>query len=116
MRRTPSRRPFPVAATLFLGGLVAFSPAAPAQEQAPAVLAPPTAAPDVATPATTQSAPDKVNEVAEALAARKEREEQLKALPAVQVKSLREVVQFAIEKDDVVLRTSIPPTEMAAVI
>lgn len=68
-------------------------------------------------PAATQSVESEQQQArVEAQATRKDREDQLKALPSVKVKSLRELVHFAIEGDDVILRTSIPPTEMAAVV
>jgi hypothetical protein len=92
-RHTPHRF-LPIIAVL--GAWLTASLAA-AQSAAPA----PATAPDAA---------------AEALAARKDREEQLKTMPAVHVKSLRDVVQFAIENDDVVLRTSVAPTDMAAIV
>lgn len=62
-------------------------------------------------PATTQATAD--NEAAEA---RTRREEELKDLPVVRVGSLREIVQFSIENDDIVVRTTVPPTDISAVV
>jgi hypothetical protein len=90
----------------FAAALLAFGfTASIVQAQTPAT-APATA------PATTQAAADEVDPEAH----RKDREAFLKQMPVVQVNSLRDVVSFALEKDELVLRTSIPPTEMAAVV
>ncbi|MDQ3439407.1 MAG: hypothetical protein M3478_03555 [Planctomycetota bacterium] len=64
-------------------------------------------------PATTQSGKE---QDLDPDAHRKERETFLKQMPVVRVESLRDVVSFALEKDDIVLRTSIPPTDMSAVV
>ncbi len=109
MRRTTHYRLLRLAAAAL--GILAPSLPAAAQDGAmptsTAVRKRPTTA-----PATTQAAPG--DDVAEAQAARKEREEQLTGMPALHVKSLREVVQFAIENDDVILRTSLPPAETSS--
>ncbi|MGB7159558.1 MAG: hypothetical protein WBD40_15940 [Tepidisphaeraceae bacterium] len=55
-------------------------------------------------------------EAAELAKQKKEREEERERLPKVDARSFRDVAQFAIENDDLVLRTSIPPTEMAAIL
>ncbi|HEV2294539.1 MAG TPA: hypothetical protein VGR35_11845 [Tepidisphaeraceae bacterium] len=100
IRRSPHCRPVPAIAAAVLCAGVSLAPAQTSPAPAP--------------PATTQSAAD--NEAAETLAMRKEREGQLKNMPVVHVKSLREVVQFAIEKDDIVVRTTVPPTDICAVV
>lgn len=105
MRCNLRHRSLPLAAALLTASVAASATAA--QDDAAPANAPATA------PASTQPIRD---DAAAALAARKEREAQLKSLPAVQVKSLREIVQFAIENDNVVLRTSVPPTEMSSVV
>ena len=104
MQTLAPHRPTRFAAVLLAFGFTSF-PACIVQAQSPAT-APATA------PATTQAAGDEVDPEAH----RKEREAFLKQMPVVQVDSLRDVVSFALEKDELVLRTSIPPTEMAAVV
>ena len=89
------RRPTALLALLF----AALLPALPLHAQ------------PAATEPTTQE-----KEVAELQRVRKEREAEQAQLPKTHVKSLRDVVLFAIENDDLVLRTSIPPTENAAVV
>jgi len=54
---------------------------------------------------------------AEALAKLKtEREQERSGLPMTHMKSLRDAVQFSIENDDLVVRTNIPPVDMAAIL
>jgi hypothetical protein len=47
---------------------------------------------------------------------RKAREQELKAMPVARVAAMRDVVQFAIENDDLIVRTSIPTTDGSAVV
>lgn len=67
--------------------------------------------------AATQSAAEVA--AAEAASLRKDRaawEAQLKEMPAARVGRLRDVVNFSIENDDIVVRTSVAPTDGAAVV
>jgi len=63
-------------------------------------------------PATTQANEPEFDPVAH----RKEREALIKQLPVAEVKSLRDLVSFSLEKDDIVLRTNVPPTDLAGVV
>ncbi len=105
MRPTPPCRSIPLIAAIF-GALLGASPGVAQVETATSTTA-------ATAPASTQPVRD---EAAAVLEARNQREGELKSLPAVQVKTLREIVQFSIEDDNVVLRTSVPPTEMSAVV
>jgi len=80
--------------------------AARAIAQAPP--APPAAAEAPATEPATQEA--------DSVKTRKARELELKTMPVARVANLRDVVQFAIENDELVVRTSIPTTDNSAVI
>jgi hypothetical protein len=71
-------------------------PAAPAPGEAPAT-----------EPATQE---------ADSVKTRKARELELKTMPVARVASMRDVVQFVIENDELVVRTSIPTTDNSAVI
>jgi hypothetical protein len=74
----------------------------------PAAPAPPAAAEVPATEPATQEA--------DSVKTRKARELELKTMPVARVASLRDVVQFAIENDDLIIRTSIPTTDSSAIV
>jgi hypothetical protein len=102
MRRPHFNRLIPL--TALLGLCLTTSLARAQQATAPA-----------ATEPATQSATQE-SEAAKDARDRKEYEDRLRNLPTVRVSSLRDVIQFAIENDDLVIRTSIPPTDSSAVV
>ena len=90
--------------------LFIFAAARPVRAQDSAASAP--ASTPATRPATTQAANEEVDPETQ----RKEWEAELKQFPAVNVASVRDVVTFTLEKDDLVVRTSVPPTDGAAVV
>jgi hypothetical protein len=102
-----SHQPRAVGAPLALAIVLAAAALAVAQDAAPA----PAPAPAPTSQPTTQQ-----DDAAKLAQDKKTREDQLKNLPQANVKSLRDAIQFAIENDQLIIRTSIPPTEMSAVV
>jgi hypothetical protein len=73
-------------------------------------------APPAAPAAREAAASEPATQESDSANTRKAREQELKAMPVARVTSMRDVVQFAIEDDDLIIRTSIPTTDGSAVV